>query len=52
MVRQGFTEQSNVSVVSEMVNLIAVTRAYEANQKVIQTIDGSLELAANSIGKL
>lgn len=52
LVRQGFTEQSNVNVVSEMVNLISITRAYEANQKVIQSIDGTLDLAANSIGKL
>ena len=51
-VNQGFTEQSNVNVVSEMVDMIAITRAYEANQKVIQTIDGTLELAANSVGKL
>jgi flagellar basal-body rod protein FlgF len=51
MVQQGFTEQSNVNVVSEMVDMIAITRAYEANQKVIQTIDGTLDLAANSVGK-
>lgn len=52
IVNQGYTEQSNVNVVSEMVDMIAITRAYEANQKVIQTIDGTLELAANSVGKL
>lgn len=52
IVRQGYTEQSNVNVVSEMVNMIAITRAYEANQKVIQSIDGTLDLAANSIGKV
>lgn len=51
-VRQGYTEQSNVNVVSEMVNMIAITRAYEANQKVIQSIDSTLELAANSVGKI
>lgn len=51
-IRQGYTEQSNVNVVSEMVNMIAITRAYEANQKVIQSIDGTLELAANSVGKV
>ncbi|ABX40630.1 flagellar hook-basal body protein [Lachnoclostridium phytofermentans] len=51
-IRQGYTEQSNVNVVSEMVNMIAITRAYEANQKVLQSIDGTLELAANSIGKI
>lgn len=49
---QGYTEQSNVNVISEMVNMIAITRAYEAGQKAIQTIDGSLELAANSVGRL
>lgn len=49
---QGFTEQSNVNVVSEMVEMISVTRAYEANQKVIQSIDQTLDLAANSVGKV
>jgi flagellar basal-body rod protein FlgG len=52
IIQQGFTEQSNVNVVSEMVDMIAITRAYEANQKVIQTVDGTLDLAANSIGKI
>ncbi len=51
-VRQGFTEQSNVNVVSEMVEMITVTRAYEANQKVIKSVDQTLELAANSVGKV
>lgn len=50
--KQGFTEQSNVNVVSEMVEMITVTRAYEANQKVIQSIDKTMDLAANSIGKV
>lgn len=49
---QGYTEQSNVNVVSEMVNMITVTRAYEAGQKTIQTIDGMLDKAANSVGRL
>ncbi len=50
--QQGFTEQSNVVVVSEMVDMITITRAYEANQKVIQTVDGTLDLAVNSVGKV
>jgi flagellar basal-body rod protein FlgG len=33
--QQGYTEQSNVSVVQEMVNLIVSQRAYEANSKVV-----------------
>jgi len=48
----GFLETSNISVVSEMVDMIALSRAYESNQKVITTIDGTLEIAANQIGKL
>ncbi len=43
VVRQGYLEQSNVNVVKQMTNLITITRAYEANQKVIQTMDSSLE---------
>ena len=51
-VRQGYTEQSNVNVVSEMVEMISITRAYEANQKMIQTVDKTLDLAANSVGRV
>lgn len=48
----GFLETSNISVVSEMVDMITVSRAYESNQKVITTIDGTLDIAANQLGKL
>ncbi len=51
-VRQGYLEQSNVNSVSEMVNMIAVTRSYEANQRVINTIDGMLDKAVNTVGSL
>ena len=51
-VMQGYLEMANMQVVSEMVQMISVTRAYESNQKIIQTIDGSLEIAANQLGKL
>ena len=47
---QGYTEQSNV--VTEMVNMITVSRAYETNQKVITTYDGTLDIAANQLGKV
>ena len=49
---QGYTEQSNVNVVSEMVDLITITRAYEAGQKVIQTEDELLSKSVNEVGKL
>ncbi|MCM1160298.1 MAG: flagellar hook-basal body protein [Roseburia sp.] len=51
-VHEGYLEASNVQVVSEMVDLISTTRAYESNQKLIQTIDGTLDVAVNRLGKL
>lgn len=51
-IRQGFTEQSNVNAVNEMVDLITVTRAYEAGQKVINTIDMMTDKAVNDIGRV
>jgi flagellar basal-body rod protein FlgG len=44
----GFIEQSNVSVVEEMVNMIISQRAYEANSKVIRTAE-EMFTQANSI---
>ena len=44
---QKFLEQSNVSVVSEMVNMIVAQRAYELNSKAIQTSDTMLGIANN-----
>ncbi|MCK4541885.1 MAG: flagellar basal-body rod protein FlgF [Spirochaetales bacterium] len=38
-VYQGFLEGSNVNSVTEMVRMIEVNRAYEANQKLIQSED-------------
>jgi flagellar basal-body rod protein FlgG len=38
-VLQGYQEQSNVSVVSEFINLIVAQRAYEANSKVVTAAD-------------
>lgn len=51
-VNSGYLEMSNVSPVMEMVNLISVTRAYESNQKIIQTYDGSLDIAVNQLGRV
>lgn len=51
-VYQGYLEGSNISVVTEMVNMINISRAYETNQKVIQTYDSTLDKAVNQLGKL
>lgn len=40
-----FLEMSNVSVVSEMVNMIVAQRAYEMNSRAIQTSDSMLGIA-------
>ena len=37
----------NVSVVEEMVNLIAAQRAYEVNSKTVQTADEMLQISNN-----
>lgn len=49
-VQQGFTELSNVNIVREMTDMITVMRSYEANQKVLQAMDGTLEKAVNEVG--
>lgn len=51
-IQQGYTEQSNVNVISEMVSMITITRAYEAGQKMIRTQDSLLDASVNQIGKV
>ena len=51
-VNSGYLEMSNVQIVTEMVNMISITRAYETNQKIMQTYDSSLEIAVNQLGKV
>ena len=51
-VHSGYLETSNISVVTEMVNMITVSRAYESNQKVITTYDGTLDIAANQLVRI
>jgi flagellar basal-body rod protein FlgG len=46
---QGFTEASNVEPVAEMVRMIEVNRAYEANQKTIQSGDTMLGTLINQV---
>ncbi|OQA19793.1 MAG: Flagellar basal-body rod protein FlgC [bacterium ADurb.Bin363] len=48
--KQGFVEVSNVSVITEMTNMIQASRAYEANATSIQTAKKMLQTAMD-IGK-
>ena len=51
-VAQGVLERSNVNSIEEMTNMITAIRAFEAYQKVIQTIDEADDQAVNSIGRV
>jgi len=42
-VQQGYLENSNVSVIEEMVNMIVNNRSFQGNNRVNKTIDGTLE---------
>ncbi len=46
----GVLEMSNVQPLQEMVNMIAVSRAYEANQKVVISQNDLMEKAIQSLG--
>lgn len=46
-INQGFLEQSNVSVVDEMVNMIIAQRAYEVNSRAVRVADDMLSQINN-----
>lgn len=50
-VRQGFVEESNVTAVGALVDMIAVQRAYASVQKAVTTMDAVRGLAASELGK-
>lgn len=49
---QGMVEESNAAALEEMVNMISLMRAYESNQKLIQTQDSTLEKAVNEVARV
>jgi flagellar basal-body rod protein FlgF len=51
-VKQGFIERSNVDATQSMVDMMSALRAYEANQKIIQFYDRSLDKAVNEVGRV
>jgi len=47
---QGYLEGSNVSSLREMVDMVLISRAYEANQKIITNYDDQLEKTLQALG--
>jgi flagellar basal-body rod protein FlgG len=52
VVQQGYIERSNVDPTQSMIDINAAMRAYEANQKIVQYYDRSLEKAVNEVGRV
>ncbi|WP_064091914.1 flagellar hook-basal body protein [Rossellomorea aquimaris] len=50
--QQGFLERSNVDASRTMTDMLTAYRAFEANQKILQAYDRSMEKAANEIGRV
>ncbi|MEH7387119.1 flagellar hook-basal body protein [Bacillus sp. JJ1521] len=50
--KQGFLEGSNVDVTQAMTEMMTAYRTFEANQKVLQAYDKSMDKAVNEIGRL
>jgi flagellar basal body rod protein FlgG len=47
---QGYLEGSNVTSLREMVDLVLIARAYEANEKVITTVDQQMQKTLDALG--
>ena len=47
---QGYIEGSNVTPLREMVDLVLISRAYEANQKIITTVDQQMQKTLDALG--
>jgi flagellar basal-body rod protein FlgG len=51
-IQQGYIERSNVDATQSMIDMTAALRAYEANQKIVQYYDKSLEKTVNEVGRV
>src|SRR5699024_3378783 len=51
-IQQGYVEGSTVDASRTMTDMLSAYRAFEANQKVLQAYDRSMEKAVNEIGRL
>jgi flagellar basal-body rod protein FlgF len=51
-VKQGYIERSNVDAAQSMIDMTSALRAYEANQKMIQYYDKSMDKTVNEVGRV
>lgn len=51
-IETGYLEGSNTNPVDEMVHMIAQFRNYEADSKVVQAVDSTLDKAVNQVGRV
>ncbi len=51
-ISQGFIERSTVDPNQSMIDMMAALRAYEANQKIVQYYDRSLDKLVNDVGRV
>lgn len=51
-VKQNSLERSNVNTVNEMVNMITTMRTFETNQKIVQSMDETLDKVVNQVGSI
>ncbi len=49
-VQQGYLEGSNVASLREMVDLVLISRAYEANQRIISSLDQQMQKTLDALG--
>ena len=50
--QQGFLEGSNVDAARSMTDMLTAYRAFEANQKILQAYDRSMEKTVNEVGRV
>lgn len=49
---QSAVETANANTADVMIDLMQVSREYEANQKILQAADQTLQKAVNELGKV
>lgn len=51
-INQGSLEMSNIDMTGEIVNMVSNLRSYQANQRVLQSLNDTLGKAVNEVGSL